>query len=397
MLLACPLSSSCIVCFVYFLLVFKPYAWVTVLYLAVRTSVALPFFTSFLDCIMAQPQPQPGRAPAANVHVPGAAAVGAPVPAPAGGAAAAAAPAAMVRPAVMPEAYSGTSDWAEYVQYLEQCALINGWGDPQKAQFLAVMRLRDAAQRFYNTLPVARKHNWQHVCQDMGQRFAPAATAPLFKAQFKARRRAAGEGLATLADELRRMVVKAYPNMPEGDRNELVRDQFIEALTPVSLRVRLQENPPATIQAAVEAALHLERVWGSVELPAGAANKPVGPYGEGAVAQLVAATASDAPPPGSSGMDRLVSEMKKLTARVDAICEQRGGVPPPRSGWSGRPGGRGSQLTCYACGRPGHRAAECSQRRSGVGRGRQLPSQGRGSQGPPRPPAGNGRPAGNGQ
>ena len=193
------------------------------------------FSLPFLIVSWLNPNPQPGRAPAANVHVPGAAAVGAPVPAPAGGAAAAAAPAAMVRPAVMPEAYSGTSDWAEYVQYFEQCALINGWGDPQKAQFLAV-RLRDAAQRFYNTLPVARKHNWQHVCHDMGQRFAPAATAPLFKAQFKARRRAAGEGLATLADELRRMVVRAYPNMPEGDCNELVRDQFIEALTPVSLR-----------------------------------------------------------------------------------------------------------------------------------------------------------------
>ena len=279
----------------YLLLLFKPYTWVTLLYLVVPTFVAISFpVFLFRIVIMAQPQQQPGRAPAANVHVPGAAAVGAPVPAPAGGAAAAAAPAAMVRPAVMPEAYSGTSDWAEYVQYFEQCALINGWGDPQKAQFLAV-RLRDAAQRFYNTLPVARKHNWQHVCQDMGQRFAPAATAPLFKAQFKARRRAAGEGLATLADELRRMVVKAYPNMPEGDRNELVRDQFIEALTPVSLRVRLQENPPATIQAAVEAARHLERVWGSVEMPAGAANKLVGPYGDGAVAQLVAATASDAP------------------------------------------------------------------------------------------------------
>ena len=343
---------------------------------------------------MAQPQQQPGRAPAANIHVPGAAAAAGAL-APAGGAAAAAAPAAMVRPAVMPEAYSGTGDWAEYVQYFEQCALINGWGDPQKVQFLAV-RLRDAAQRFYNTLPVARKHNWQHVCQDMAQRFAPAATAPLFKAQFKARRRAAGEGLATLADELRRLVVRAYPNMPEGDRNELVRDQFIEALTPVSLRVRLQENPPATIQAAVEAALHLERVWGSVEMPAGAANRLVGPYGDGAVAQLVAATATDAPPPGNSGIDKLVAEMQRLTARVDAVCARRGGAPP-QAGRTGRPGARGALLTCYACGEPGHRAAECWQRQTGVGRGRPLATRGRGPIGPPQPRVGQRQPSGNGQ
>ena len=260
---------------------------------------------------MAQPQQQPAvRMPAANVHlgaVPGGAA-GAGAPA-AGGAAAAAAPAAMVRPAVMPEAFTGTGDWAEYVQYFEQCAMINGWGDPQKAQFLAV-RVRDAAQRFYNAIPVARKHNWQHVCHDMAQRFAPAATAPLFKAQFKSRRRAAGENLADLADELRRMVSRAYPNMAEGDRNELVRDQFIEALTPVALRVRLQENPPATIQAAVEAALHLERVWGSVDMPTGAANKLVGPYGEAATTQLVANVTKE-----PTEVEKLTTELAKLSAK----------------------------------------------------------------------------------
>ena len=344
---------------------------------------------------MAQPQQQPARVPpAANVHLGaapgGAAGAGAP---PAGGAAAAGAPPAMVRPAVMPEAYSGTGDWAEYVQYFEQCAVINGWGDPQKAQFLAV-RLRDAAQRFYNTLPVARKHNWQHVSQDMAQRFAPAATAPLFKAQFKSRRRAAGENLADLADELRRMVVRAYPNMADGDRSELVRDQFIEALTPVSLRVRLQENPPATIQAAVEAALHLERVWGSVDMPTGAANKLVGPYGEAATTQLVATTSVE-----RSETVQLTEALAKLSAKLDEVCGPRGGPsyarPVDRRDRPERPGERSAN--CFACGKPGHRARDCWQRTAGVGRGRPLSTRGRGPSGPSQPRVGQRQPSGNGQ
>ena len=286
---------------------------------------------------MAQPQGRAAAA-AANVHLAGAGApaaagalgAGAPALGAAVGGAAAAAPLqAFVRPAVMPEAFDGTGDWAEYAQYFEQCAQINGWGDPQKAQFLAV-RLRGAAQRFYAGIPAARKHNWQHVCQDLGQRFAPAATAPLYKAQFKARRWTAREDLAHLADDLRRMVVRAYPNMPEGDRGELVRDQFVESLTPVALRVHLQENPPATIQAAVEAALHLERVWGSVDMPASAAGRLVRPYGDSAATQLVAAADVTPTTRPDSEVAQLARAVAALTTKLDRTLEGRRGPFPPR-------------------------------------------------------------------
>ena len=118
---------------------------------------------------MAQQQQQQGRgvnAPAANVHQPlvagGAAAVGGPgaVMTAAGGAVAGAGGApvapAFGRPAVMPEAYDGSGDWVEYIQYFDQCAQVNGWNDPQKAQYLAV-RLRGGAQRFLATIPAARR------------------------------------------------------------------------------------------------------------------------------------------------------------------------------------------------------------------------------------------------
>ena len=67
--------------------------------------------------------------------------------------------------------------------------------------------------------------------------------------------------------------------MRDAHREELVRDQFVEASTPVALRVRLQENPPATAEQAVETALHLEKVWHHVDMPQDALTKLVGPYG----------------------------------------------------------------------------------------------------------------------
>jgi len=102
-----------------------------------------------------------GAQPAGAVRgAAGAAAAAAAVPAvagmanvPAGAGAGAAAvplggqgPQGFLRPAIIPEAYDGSTDWVEHIQYFEQCALVNGWADPQKAQFLAV-RLRGQAQR----------------------------------------------------------------------------------------------------------------------------------------------------------------------------------------------------------------------------------------------------------
>ena len=86
---------------------------------------------------------------AANVHV------GAALGAVAAGGAGAQPAQAYVRAAVMPEAFDGSDDWAEYLQYFDQCAVVNGWGDAQKAQFLAA-RLRGAAQRFFASIPLAR-------------------------------------------------------------------------------------------------------------------------------------------------------------------------------------------------------------------------------------------------
>ena len=292
------------------------------------------------------------------------AAAAAPAPAPAAGAAPVGV-GAMIRPAVMPESYDGTGDWGEYQQYFEQCGLVNGWQDPVKAQFLSV-RLRGPAQRFFATIPAARQANWQHLCADMAQRFLPPGTALQCKAQFKSRRRTGQESLATLADELRKLVVRAYPHMPDQDREELVRDQFIEALSPVSLRVRLQENPPATVQAAVEMALHLERVWGCVDMPSNAAQRMVGPYGEPLQQQLVATVT-----PSSTSRTVETADLVKLLSRMEARLsdlEERRNFRP-RSGPAVQE--RGALPTCWGCGKVGHMQRECrSSRHNGAGRGR---------------------------
>ena len=137
------------------------------------------------------------------------------------------------RPAVMPEAYEGDGDWEEYLAYFNQCADINGWNDAAKARYLGV-RLRGMAQRYHAGIPQARRLNWQQVTQDFTQRFAPAADVRHSDIKRSLNRDVAAklvkpEPLPKLADDLRRLVTRAYPNMQDGDQQELVRDQFIDA------------------------------------------------------------------------------------------------------------------------------------------------------------------------
>jgi len=137
---------------------------------------------------------------------------------------------ALPRPAVMPRSFDGSSDWVEYVEHFEQCSAINGWADVHKVKFLPIC-LKGAAQSFYACVAHSRKVVWHEVCEDFSRRFNPAMCVRQYKAQFKSRRRLAGEDLAQLADELRCLASRAYPLMPDTIREELVRDQLVECIS----------------------------------------------------------------------------------------------------------------------------------------------------------------------
>eukprot|EP00117_Sycon_ciliatum_P041308 scpid45019/ scgid30243/ len=260
----------------------------------------------------------------------------------------------VVRPAVMPEAYDGVGDWVEYLQYFNQCARVNEWNDVQKAQYLAV-RLRGAAQKFVATVPEARRMEWPQVVEDLSRRFAPPETARQYKSQFRTRRRKPEEDVSRLADDLRSLVHRAYPTMGGDVQEELVRDQLIDSMTPDRLRLRLQENAQRTVQETIEMANHLERVWGNE----GTHGRMDDAYG--VPRQLVTAAVAPSELPTLEALAKLV---EKLSDQVDRIAH------PPRPNQQFRRGDQVDRvdhyrpeqsrgLTCWFCGRMGHRRADC--------------------------------------
>ena len=204
------------------------------------------------------------------------------------------------RPLITPEAYTGQGDWLEHPEFFNHCAAVNEWNDAQRAHFLAA-QLRDGAHKFLGTAPAARGAVWADLVADLTDCFSPAGIARQYRAQFGNRRRWTNKDFGTLAAELRKMVGRANPTMPPALQDELVHDQFLDAVTPERLRIRLHENASQTIQAAIEMASHLERVWERDELDR--AHRLAQAYDTERV-QLVTA-AVEPKPPARSGVSDL--------------------------------------------------------------------------------------------
>ena len=269
----------------------------------------------------------------------------------------------MERPVVMPEAFSGEigedRDWPSYLTYFEECAALNNWENDQRARFLSI-RLRGAAARFASTLPVETRQNWAQFTAALTTRFAPQDRQAMWKASFKSRKQLAGESLAALSDELRRLAAMAYPTAGHALRAELVRDKFVEAVSNRRLQQRLQEDLPDTLEATLARAIQLEAVWSSS-----------GPDFVEAVDGAVLATTS-----GDSVLLKAMRQMESVTEKLLEALQRTHQEPTweqerylPRSGPRRRPYGqqrhydasRRSDLVCWQCGRPGHTRRDCPE------------------------------------
>ena len=81
-----------------------------------------------------------------------------------------------------------------------------------------------------------------------------------FKLERKSRRRKPDEDIQSLAQEVERLVPRAYPRAPADLRETLSLDSFLDALDDPSLQCQLREREPVTLNEAVATALRLEAI-----------------------------------------------------------------------------------------------------------------------------------------
>lgn len=88
--------------------------------------------------------------------------------------------------------------------------------------------------------------------------------ADLYSSQLKIRRRMKGETLTDLAQDVRKLMVLAYPGSQDRTTEILARDSFQEALEDPALIVQLQVQNPPNMDSALRVAQRMEAAFQTV-------------------------------------------------------------------------------------------------------------------------------------
>ena len=160
---------------------------------------------------------------------------------------------------VKPEPYDGSDDWEEYITQFEVCAELGKWRDIDMALTLA-SALRGPARTFYISLPQMERRNYGILVQRLGARFGSAKQDSRWLSRLETRKRAQGESIAALAENLSQMAQRAYREFDaraQGAQEVLALNQLYKSVSP---DVKYQCRDCRTISEAVEVIERFESI-----------------------------------------------------------------------------------------------------------------------------------------
>ena len=133
------------------------------------------------------------------------------------------------RPLLMPEPFTGTGSFGDWVDHFESVAAINEWDDAAKLLWMRV-RLVGRAQTAYGRLSTMAKESYAALKKALKDTFKLDSRRELYLSKFSTRKRRPGEGWAEYADELRVLADKAFPELEEQARERLALNQYLGQL-----------------------------------------------------------------------------------------------------------------------------------------------------------------------
>nr|CAD7568253.1 unnamed protein product [Timema californicum] len=213
------------------------------------------------------------------------------------------------------------------------------------------MFLSGVALGVYRDLPDSERKVWATLVERLGDKFNPRERTELDKLQFQNRTRQVGESLLELATSLRALATRAYPNVNSEARDELSRDRFLAVLGS-DIRLRVRQERPKTLEAAVSLALELEAI-GQVE----AANQVCRVSADDELLQPIKTSDACVVTQEHHKMEQMMNMVMQTMDAVRDVCESLKNVAGTIQ--TMKQCQRGREIKCYQCGELGHVRAKC--------------------------------------
>lgn len=104
--------------------------------------------------------------------------------------------------------------------------------------------LKDNAPAILSELPNVERRDYNHLVKALTTRFGSQGRAEIYRAQIQIRIRNKDETISELAQSIKKLTRRAYPDAPSSLTKILSLDHFIDVIPDSDMRLRIREAHP---------------------------------------------------------------------------------------------------------------------------------------------------------
>ena len=158
---------------------------------------------------------------------------------------------------IRPEKFDGNASLNTFLAHFDNCITYNGWGDEDSLAHLRASLTGAAAQVLWDVGPGSHA-TYPLLVDKLRQRYGSAGQTERYRSELRSRRRSKNESLQALYQDIRRLMIMAYPGSMDERMEDLAKDFFIGALNDRDFEIHIKQREPKDLDAAFRLAERLE-------------------------------------------------------------------------------------------------------------------------------------------
>ena len=149
--------------------------------------------------------------------------------------------------------------WRMWQRHFRSVAAANNWKEKQSLQVLAASLSGWAADEFY-AAPNRCQNSLEEMLKYLKGRLSPYRNERISRGEFKSLYQGAEESLGEFARRIRNVGANAYPDVTQRQRDEFLREQFLEGIFDADVQVELLKEPEQDFLETLTRAQKLESI-----------------------------------------------------------------------------------------------------------------------------------------